>query len=181
MPCYIIFDENLRPQGPLVRSRSPTTNAPLGFLPVYGIYKWSDDNLAEIENGIIKKADTIRIIAASIGAEPTLLEETIAVYNRYCDTGNDPEFKRPREKLVPIKGPPYYFAELCLAFINTQGGPRHNSKAQVLDWNGDPIPRLYAAGECGSMFGFLYQGGSNLAEAIVFGRIAGKNAATETL
>jgi len=60
---------------------------------------------------------------------------------------------------------------------NTQGGPRRNSKAQVLRADGFPIPRLYSAGELGSIYGMLYPGsGGNLAECIAFGRIAGENA-----
>jgi succinate dehydrogenase/fumarate reductase flavoprotein subunit len=50
----------------------------------------------------------------------------------------------------------------------------------VLDYNDGVIPRLYAAGELGSFFGFLYQGGSNYPEAWAFGQIAGKRAAAET-
>ncbi len=42
-----------------------------------------------------------------------------------------------------------------------------------------PIPRLYSAGELGSVWGMLYQGGGNIAECIAFGRIAGANAAAE--
>ena len=61
--------------------------------------------------------------------------------------------------------------------VNTQGGPRHNSLAQTLDVDGNPIPRIYSAGELGSFFGHLYQGGSNLPEALVFGMIAGEHAA----
>lgn len=38
-------------------------------------------------------------------------------------------------------------------------------------------PRLYTAGEISSALKFVYQGGGNLTECIVFGRIAGKNAA----
>jgi len=49
----------------------------------------------------------------------------------------------------------------------------------VLDWDDQPIPRLYAVGEICSVFQFVYQGGGNLAEGIVFGRVAGKNAAAE--
>jgi succinate dehydrogenase/fumarate reductase flavoprotein subunit len=49
----------------------------------------------------------------------------------------------------------------------------------VLDPDGKPIPRLYAAGELGSIWGYLYQGANNIGECIVFGKIAGKNAAAE--
>jgi 3-oxosteroid 1-dehydrogenase len=75
--------------------------------------------------------------------------------------------------------PPFYSAELALTCTNTQGGPKHNGKAQTLDQDGKPIPRLYTPGELGSFFGFLYPGGSNIPEAISFGRIAGENAAAE--
>ena len=61
--------------------------------------------------------------------------------------------------------------------LNTMGGPKHNANAQVLDYDNKPVPRLYAAGEFGSIFGAIYQGGQNMPEAYAFGRIAGKNAA----
>ena len=47
----------------------------------------------------------------------------------------------------------------------------------MLDTQGNPIPHLYGAGECGGMTVCMYQGGTNIAECIIFGRIAGKNAA----
>jgi len=43
----------------------------------------------------------------------------------------------------------------------------------VLDQSGKPIPRLYAAGELGSLFAWLYEAGGGLAECIVFGRSRG--------
>jgi len=81
--------------------------------------------------------------------------------------------------MTPILTPPFYAAGLCLAIVNTQGGPRHNKFAQTLDLEGNPIPRLYTPGELGSFFGHLYQGGSNLPEALAFGRIAEECAARE--
>ena len=59
---------------------------------------------------------------------------------------------------------------------NTQGGPVHNAKQEILDSFGDTIPGLYAAGELGSSFGHLYMSGSNVTECLVSGRIAGRNA-----
>ncbi len=85
----------------------------------------------------------------------------------------------PQSQMKAIETPPFYAVELCMSIINTQGGPKHNSKAQALDMEGKPIPRLYTPGEFGSFFGHLYQGGSNLPEALAFGRIAGETAAAE--
>jgi len=40
-------------------------------------------------------------------------------------------------------------------------------------------PRLYSAGELGSIHSYLYQGSGNLGECMAFGRISGRNAASE--
>jgi len=107
------------------------------------------------------------------------ISRTVGAYNEYCRLGADAEFERPKNHLLPLNKPPFYGAELALTCTNTQGGPKHNGKAQTLDGDNKPIPRLYSPGEFGSFFGFLYPGGSNLPEAIAFGRIAGENAAAE--
>ena len=44
---------------------------------------------------------------------------------------------------------------------------------------GSSIPRLYSAGELGSIYSYLYQGTGNIGECLAFGRIAGRNAAAE--
>jgi len=62
------------------------------------------------------------------------------------------------------------------------GGLRIDEKARVIDVFGKPIPRLYAAGEvCGGTHGNNRIGGNSLAECVVFGRIAGTNAAEESM
>jgi hypothetical protein len=63
--------------------------------------------------------------------------------------------------------------------VNTQGGPLHNEKCQVLDVWRKPIARLYVGGSLGSMFGGLYQGGGTATERLGTGRTSGKNAAAE--
>ena len=107
------------------------------------------------------------------------LERTVTQYNEYCRVGRDTDFDRSRETLVSINKPPYYAIKLWPALINTQGGLRRDKEARVLSCEGKPIPRLYAAGELGSIWGFLYQGAGNIGECLVFGRIAGRNAAAE--
>ncbi|SCZ26363.1 hypothetical protein SAMN03080610_00937 [Afifella marina DSM 2698] len=62
------------------------------------------------------------------------------------------------------------------------GGPRYDPKGRVIDAFGKPIPKLYKAGELGSMYGERYPaGGGNIAEILAFGRIAGRNAAGEAI
>ena len=174
IPFYMVFDEAYMKKDPIVDIRNTT------WWVVHKIYQWSKDNSAEIERGWIVKANTIRELAEKIGADPDALEATISKYNEYCATGNDPEFGKIKEWLKPIETPPYYAAELCEPIINTQGGPKHNAQAQVLNKNDKPIPRLYAAGELGSFFSPLYEGASNVPEAMAFGCIAGEHAAALT-
>jgi predicted oxidoreductase len=77
--------------------------------------------------------------------------------------------------LTPLQ-PPYHALRLVPLLYNTQGGPRRDNHARVLDIDGHAIPRLYAAGELGSIWGSRYQTSTNFAEALVFGRIAGHSA-----
>jgi succinate dehydrogenase/fumarate reductase flavoprotein subunit len=173
LPFYIIFDETYRVKRPLVPKSTFQWNH------VHKVVEWSSDNSAEIEKGWILKANSLKELAATAGIDPAGLEATVSKYNEYCRAGKDPDFKRRPEYLFPVATPPYYAAELALTVTNTQGGPKHNGKAQTLNKDNKPIPRLYTAGELGSFFGFLYPGGSNIPEAIAFGRIAGENAAAE--
>ncbi|KAJ9605884.1 hypothetical protein H2200_009733 [Cladophialophora chaetospira] len=61
----------------------------------------------------------------------------------------------------------------------TMGGVIFSPKAEVLDSGASPIKGLWAAGETTSgIHGENRLGGSSLLECVVFGRIAGQNAAT---
>ena len=81
--------------------------------------------------------------------------------------------------MVPIRRAPFTYAPVWPIVSNTQGGPVHDARQRVLDPAGAPIAGLYAAGECGSVFGHLYMSGGNIAECFVGGRIAGRAAARE--
>lgn len=173
IPFYIIFDETFRLKHRLVPKKNMCWNG------VHELIDWSADNSDEIEKGWIIKASSIRELAGKTGIDAAELGKTVTRYNGYCRSGKDSEFDRRRQFLFPVVTPPFYSAELALTCTNTQGGPKHNGRAQTLDQGGKPIPRLYTPGELGSFFGFLYPGGSNIPEAISFGRIAGENAAAE--
>jgi succinate dehydrogenase/fumarate reductase flavoprotein subunit len=118
-------------------------------------------------------------LAKKMGIDANGLEETMDKYNHYCEQGKDPDFNRDPKTLEAIKEPPYYGIPLMPNFINTQGGPRRNEKAEIVTPFNEPISRLYSAGELGSIYGFLYQGGGNVGECLAFGRIAGRNAAAQ--
>lgn len=172
IPAHLVFDEKTRREGPVANMSGP-------FGPLK-LYEWSSDNNVEIERGWIHRADTVRQLAGLIGVPPDGLEQTVSRWNDYCRDGNDPECERAPETLSPLDTPPYYAIVQWPGSGNTLGGPRRDEHARVLDPDGQPIPRLYSAGELGSIYGFLYQGGGNLAECLAFGRIAGANATAET-
>jgi succinate dehydrogenase/fumarate reductase flavoprotein subunit len=169
VPIWGIFDEQTRKRGPLSRGTAGYNR---------DLYTWSLDNSAEIGKRWIFQGKNAGELAAKTSIAPDVLEETIGRYNGYCQAGKDGDFGRPKEDLRVLK-PPFYAIQLWPALINTQGGPRRDRESRVLDPEGQPIPRLYAAGELGSIWGYLYQGACNISEALVFGQIAGRNAASE--
>ena len=58
------------------------------------------------------------------------------------------------------------------------GGVKINENAEVIGKDGKVVPGLFAAGEVtGGIHGANRLGGNAIADIIVFGRIAGKNAA----
>ena len=83
--------------------------------------------------------------------------------------------------MIPIEAPPFYAVPVWPIVTNTQGGPVHDARQQIIDAFGKPIPRLYAAGELGSIWGHIYLLGGNLGECLTSGRTAGRNAAAELL
>jgi hypothetical protein len=173
VPSYWIFDSRRMNAGPITLKRS----GPAG--PAQ-LYRWSPDNGEELRRGWIKQGQSIEGLARELGMEPDALADTLEEYNTACSKGRDTEFNRQPHTLAPLDSPPYHAVALWPGGPNTQGGPRHNSKAQILRPDGSPIPRLYAAGELGSIYGMLYpSSGGNLAECIAFGRIAGENASEE--
>ena len=176
-PIQVIFDETTRKAGPITPLPSPGS---LGWNVVRGIYTWSSDNSVEISNGWIQTASTLQALAPLINRDPTQLSNVVAQYNSYCAAGVDAQFGRAKANLVPIQTPPYYAVSLQYHMFNTQGGAMRNTNAQVVDANNNPIPRLYSAGEFGSIYSWEYNGGGNLGETVAFGTIAGQNAAKET-
>jgi succinate dehydrogenase/fumarate reductase flavoprotein subunit len=172
IPCYAILDSRVLKR-PLVSS-----GMKFGWYNWYTKYKWSQDNSAEIEKGWIIKGDTIEDLAAKLDVKPDSLQKTLATYNQFCDTGIDSEFGRPKMNLTKIDQPPYVALKIYPIMYNTQGGPRRNASCQIVDPFNNPIPRLYSAGELGSFWGWMYNGGGNNSECLATGRIAGNNAAS---
>ncbi len=168
IPSYLIYDENGRK---MYQIGAPTYNQ-RGLA-----FSWSLDNLREVELGIIKKANSIDELANILHTQPLVLRATLDRWNELCAQNCDSDFGRPPGTMTRLDTPPFYVGEIWPVVSNTQGGPVHNAHQQIMNVFGETIPRLYAAGELGSAFGFLYLSGGNLAECLVTGKIAGTEAA----
>ena len=170
VPSFVVFDENTRKAGPVANtSRGAVAER----------YQWSSDNSAEVAKGWIKTALTPTALGEALALNTGALTRAVSEYNNSCAQGRDESFGRSPDTLQSLAHAPYYGIALWPSLFNTQGGPRRNARAQVLNAWGQPIKGLYGAGELGSMWSQNYPGASNLTEALAFGRIAGRNAANE--
>jgi succinate dehydrogenase/fumarate reductase flavoprotein subunit len=144
----------------------------------FGHYDWSKDNQAEIDMGWIHQADTVEEAARLAGClDPAALAQTVAEYNAACAAGGGDAFDRPAQSLVPIDQGPFYCIAVYPGGATTNGGPRRDARARILDPFGEPIPGLFGAGELGGAIGMLYPSpGANLGEAFAFGVIAAETA-----
>ncbi len=102
-----------------------------------------------------KRADSLVELALKINIDPGVFCETIERYNRFCETGKDPEFGKPASMLKKINKPPYYaiFGHRWSQCTKGRNGISVNSKFQALNAKGEVIPGLYAAGDGCTIFG----------------------------
>ena len=138
-------------------------------------HKAEYDNL--IERGLLVKANTLKEAADFFGINAEELQKTVDNYNTYAANGKDLEFNK-RGELTAFTDGPYYIMKSIPAIHHTMGGVKINTEAQVMDVDGNIIKGLYAAGEVtGDIHGTNRLGSDAIADIVVFGRIAGKNAA----
>ncbi|MEC4273780.1 FAD-binding protein [Adlercreutzia sp. R25] len=121
------------------------------------------------------KDETIEGLASQMDVPAEELSKTIAHWNSLCEAGEDLAFYRPSDTLFPILQPPFYAMKMIPNFLNTNGGPERSAKGEILDLDRNPIPHLYGAGEFGSIWSDMYNGGGNLTECLAWGRISVRN------
>jgi succinate dehydrogenase/fumarate reductase flavoprotein subunit len=145
---------------------------------------WHEKSIREeVKKGVVKHAQTISELALVARIDPLALEETVNRYNEDFDRGADTwYFKNSGHHAVRV--PSFYAVEVRACMIGlTAAGQEIDKRFRVLDLHGRPIPGLYAAGEVlGCVMGNRYSaGGVSIANAIVFGRVAGQCAAASAL
>ena len=126
--------------------------------------------------GYVEKANSIDELAHLIDVDADILINTIDQYNQSVALKSD---CLGRETLInAIDKPPFYANMKKPTIHHTLGGIEINEMAQVLNQDKQPINGLFAAGEVtGGIHGANRLGGNSFPDMIVFGRIAGKNAA----
>lgn len=175
LPYWLIIDQ-------CYKDKYPTFTSPPGSpIPSY-----------------MMQAETLEELAEIAGINADGLKTTVARFNTMVRNGHDDDFNRgdntydnfymwgdrefdpPYRTLGVIDQAPYYAVRMESGALGTAGGPKTNSDAQVLDWNGDPIPGLYAAGNAmAAVLGEAYGGaGGTLGPGMTFGYIAGRHLGT---
>ena len=150
-------------------------NALLEQKPAYYVYDQTNYNNSyrlrkHTALGYHVVADTLDELAEKLGMPADALKATVETYNKAvageCD---DPVRAKPGPRPFDAEGP-YYAAQVESAVHMTKGGVGCNELAQVLYADGTVVGNLYACGEV------TWQSGG-YSQSVVFGRVAGENAA----
>ncbi len=177
IPAYLIFDQHHHKYYPL------------------GVGLPGAEPKEYFESGMLTKADTLAELAKKMDIDAKGLEETAERFNQFALNGKDEDFHRgdsaydrvysdpkvkPNPNLAPLTKPPFYAVRVWPGDLGTKGGLLTDEYARVLREDGSIIKGLYAAGNTSaSVMGHTYPGpGSTIGPAMVFGMIAGQNAAT---
>ncbi|MBI4190591.1 MAG: FAD-dependent tricarballylate dehydrogenase TcuA [Betaproteobacteria bacterium] len=149
-------------------------------------------NEYRIKGATKAQANTLEELADRMGdVDRAQFLSTVREYNAAVkrDVQFDPSIKDGRRTVGleidksnwanPIEVPPFEAYSVGCGITFTFGGLKIDTTAHVLDISDTPLPGLFAAGELvGGIFYFNYPGSSGLMAGAVFGRIAGREAAS---
>lgn len=155
----------------------------IGIADAQGVERsgWNIDRC--LRRGVVKQFDQLEELASAYGLPLGALKATVKRYNGHVESGLDQDFGKPiLPNADPLAHPPYYAIRLWPKVHHTMGGVQINTGAQVVGLDRQPIAGLYAAGEVtGGVHGACRLGSCAITDCLVFGRIAGRNAATVSL
>lgn len=165
-PVWFIFDQRLKDRT-LIVTMAPGEPAP----------DWVD------------QADSVRELAEKIDIDPDALETSVNRFNENAKKHEDPDFNRGslhyehfttgfggiENKIGSIEEGPFYALPIYYGALGTNGGPRINEHAQVINLRGEVIKGLYSAGNAAmSIFGPSYpSAGATIGPALTFGYLSG--------
>lgn len=131
-------------------------------------------------------ASTLEELAQQVGCDPTGLVDAVRQWNETVTSGaaRDPAFGRvifpdPRIGIVEA---PFHASRMVVGINFPAGGFRVTRDTQVIDVFGEPIPGLFAVGDCvGGISPTIGLGGMKISAALTLGRIAGRVIATDAV
>lgn len=133
-----------------------------------------------VTKGYTVQGDTYEELAEACGMDEAGQKEfasTMEKWNSYVADKNDPDFGRT-SFAEPLDQAPFYAIHVTAAIHHTMGGLKINPSCEVEKEDGSTIPGLFAAGEVtGGVHGGNRLGGNAVADFVIFGQIAGTNAA----
>lgn len=130
--------------------------------------------------GLLIKTDTLEELAAQMGVDAANFKRTIDRWNELSAEESDVDFGRVTD-FGSIEVGPFYGIQInFFTAMGTAGGLKINKDCQLLDVNGEVIPRLYAGGQnAGGWMGHYYHScGWAVLGTVVQGRNAGRHVAT---
>ena len=135
--------------------------------------------------GMLVRADTVEELERDLGLPEGALVATVEDYNARIRAGEPDAVGRQHlsggvGSPFPLDRPPFFAHPSGTVVLATYCGLTVDTELRVLDVFGEPIDRLYAAGEViGGFHGAGYMTGTSIGKAGIFGRLAGTRAAAE--
>ena len=134
-----------------------------------------------IKNGMASEGATYEELAENMGLEGEAIDaftQTMDTWNAAVAAGVDEEFGRDNGMDADLSTAPFYAIQIAPGIHHTMGGIKIDPETHVISTEDEVIPGLYAAGETtGGVHGGNRIGGNAVCDFVVFGRIAGLNAA----
>ncbi|WBM70799.1 flavocytochrome c [Buttiauxella sp. WJP83] len=150
--AYIVFDEHVRAKN-----------------------KASDEYIAK---GLVTSASSPRELAEKLGMDEHAFLATLERYNGFVEKQCDDDFGRTTALRAPVNEGPFHAIRIAPGVHHTMGGVTINAETEVLNADHQTIPGAYAAGEVvGGIHGANRIGGNAVADLIIFGTLAGGQAA----
>ncbi|TDT59291.1 flavocytochrome c [Kosakonia oryzendophytica] len=150
--AYIVFDEHVRAKN-----------------------KAADEYIGR---GFVTSASSPRELADKLGMDHHAFLATLERYNGFVEKQHDDDFGRTTALRAPINEGPFHAIQIAPGVHHTMGGVTINTETEVLNAAQQVIPGAYAAGEVvGGIHGGNRIGGNAVADIIIFGTLAGHQAA----
>ncbi|UGS39985.1 NADPH dehydrogenase [Pseudocitrobacter corydidari] len=150
--AYIVFDEHVRAKN-----------------------KAADEYIGR---GFVTSASSPRDLAKKLGLNEDAFLATLERYNGFVEKQHDDDFGRTTALRAPINEGPFHAIQIAPGVHHTMGGVTINTDTCVLDKAHKVIAGAYAAGEVvGGIHGGNRIGGNAVADIIIFGTLAGHQAA----